>query len=762
MNEKKFGKYLNKILQCIEEKKMDLYYNKLCYYKNNYSQSGGTHDNLITMLNSYVDDIINKHYRLLTDDRFFVKNTNDCLMTNDFFTEDDSAKYEYGIDLAFYCFRKQLNPPDDYSIMESIYNFKKSFSLDLTDFYVNSVSIEDNTKIVNFLHFSLELAINTYIEKIISSRTFGNKSDNIIDNVYILYKGGNTTRMYVNKLIETILPRLRNSPTSNKAKEILYTIKKEYKIGDWDFQIFIDYDKLREHRFTEPELELITAHILQVCTVTLSYIKPHIELFLRSTDNINKLSNKLQNYYFNSDMQDKINKNIEILNRVANRKIDYLKIDTIYIFDKVIDNNNIVELTNDEIIDRNSFVYFSVNNPPLTIGTNRYANNTLAEVNNFYFNQINKFLPDYLKKTMVYISLLKDIVLIRGAMPISNFHLLRCKINTVFEFSVIYNDLPESTMKKNKRFPVELIDVSVPTKKDTRSIFSQKFKYRDYVPTTEINILQSFGQPLITKIPSPQYMFSDLSSMILGDPLFSWDDRKYAKRINRLLYIIIICLITEKRSIPEIRAIFSSINNLFINIKKLPTIDQKLQYLEAHFDIIRDPNNDVINNTMNELLTRRVVFNVMRVSLKYTSPYKNLKYFHHIIEKYIEMLIIGHYIINNVSKYYNYIQSKLIFPYLIDNREQFFNINVSISTRGLSDIYKKIRGTPINITAIPNGPIPGLPPPDSKHITDFVQEFLEFEDNIINLTNNFIVIIDGLIDSGINSLDLNFDFNALF
>lgn len=76
----------------------------------------------------------------------------------------------------------------------------------------------------------------------------------------------------------------------------------------------------------------------------------------------------------------------------------------------------------------------------------------MVEVDKFEINyKYNKYLPNNLRDSMVYISFLKGLSL-------ATFHLFRCKINIMFDFEVKYLDYPFS-INKSKQFNVELIDV---------------------------------------------------------------------------------------------------------------------------------------------------------------------------------------------------------------------------------------------------------------------------------------------------------------
>ena len=767
MNEKKIGKYLNKLRLCNSQKKLNIYDRKLKFYNQTdqiyqLDQYGGSSSDLIVMLDSYMNDIVNNRYRLLTDERLFQEPIN-CNISNDFFNEENAEKYTYDYHLKYSCFSKKINISDDYHYLQEIYKFKRSFSLGLTDFYVNdAVSVDDNGKIINFIHFSLEFALKAYIERAISNKIFGDKSHLLTDNVVLLYKGGNTTRMYINNLIATILPSLNNSQSSDNAREILNTIKKEYKIGDWDFLISINYDKLID--FSEGELDRLQNHIQQVTIVALTDLKYQLELLLKSKDNINRLSEKIQKFYFDQNMDEEIKKGIILLNKVTNnKKIEKLRINKVYTFDKIIDSNSIVPMTDEEMLNRKSFVYFHVPNSEYKINNDRYTDSKLVEVDKFEINyKYNKYLPNYLHDSMVYISFLRELILLR-VLSLAMFHLFRCKINNIFEFEVKYLDSPFS-IYKSRKFNVELIDVSIPLPADVRQKLALQFKYPNSSDLTTINI-KSKSMLMETKIPSPQYMFADIAVILFCDALFVWEENKYDKRIKRLFYITLVCLINEK-SIQYIHDIYSSAKQFFVSTNNLKTIRDRLNMLNTHFKISENPLKDKLNNLLEKSLKQQTIVkyvNHLQIKLKNNSPFKKLNFFEFLIEKYIEMLIIGEYILFNRSDYSEFCKDKLIVFFLVDHAEDYFNNNIIILVKGLKSIYKEINGSDIRLTSPPDGrPIDGLSPADNSHINAFMISLDKFEKNMIELTTTILSIIDALLNSGVNSLKLEYNFDTLF
>lgn len=127
------------------------------------------------------------------------------------------------------------------------------------------------------------------------------------------------------------------------------------------------------------------------------------------------------------------------------------------------------------------------------------------------------------------------------------------------------------------------------------------------------------------------------------------------------------------------------------------------------------------------------------------------------------MLIIGEYILFNRSDYSEFCKDKLIVFFLVDHAEDYFNNNIIILVKGLKSIYKEINGSDIRLTSPPDGrPIDGLSPADNSHINAFMISLDKFEKNMIELTTTILSVTDALLNSRVNSLKLEYNFDTLF
>src|SRR6185437_1037619 len=261
---------------------------------------------------------------------------------------------------------------------------------------------------------------------------------------------------------------------------------------------------------------------------------------------------------------------------------------------------------------------------------------------------------------MIYIILSKNLELIKGIAS-SNFHLLRCKINNVFEFELKYENKEQAVIKK-KNYNIELIDVAIPTPDDTYMMFLNQFSYEGSKKTKQIKLT---GNKYITEteIPSPHYMFQDLCTIILKQAIFPWEDPKYQKRIKRVFIITIICLLEDNVSATNmLDNIYRPINKLFNELNKINTLSEKLEYIKNDYEIIIDPNKNKYNEKMARLLTSDISDKLRKnfalehqlITIKNNSQYKS-KYLEFILSKYIEIILILQYLVNNESPQYKYV-----------------------------------------------------------------------------------------------------------
>ena len=266
----------------------------------------------------------------------------------------------------------------------------------------------------------------------------------------------------------------------------------------------------------------------------------------------------------------------------------------------------------------------------------------------------------------------------------------------MFYFEVKYLDSP-FLINKSKQFNVELIDVSVRLPIDVRQGLAVQYHYKDN-PDLTTNKIKSPNGMSETRMPSPAYMFTDIATILFYDALFVWEEKKYDKRIKRLFYIILTCLVNEK-SVREVHDIYLSIKQFFVLVNNLKTINDKLNPLRIHFEISSSPLKDKLNKLLGKSIKQEIIIDHLEIKLKNDSPLKKLKFFEFLIEKYIEMLIIGEYILSNQSNYPEFCRDKLMFFFLIDSVDNYFDSGTIVLTKGLENIYKEINGASIKLTA---------------------------------------------------------------
>src|SRR3989304_6539510 len=379
------------------------------------------------------------------------------------FDESDTILYDQVN--KFNCFTRRIGYDNLSKLKEERYLFKKSFSLLFTDIYIQNGLVKNDLMVTtNYIYFVLDYALKAYIDCVINASTFGEKSKYLIDNLHLLYKGGNTTRMILNCFIDSsklamvgkISNKINNSITS------LDNLIETYAVGDWDYSVKINYNVLRNLRnndnYTDDELQLITKHINQLYTYVSVYLKDRLNLLLMSKLNINNTTKEIQKLLFSSDISTKIDKFVQSNNILSPNlsKIYTLSINKIYTFGKVITKTNSRDMFENEfgIINKKSFVFS---------GTNKVVdNNTIDQYfevnNNYIYNDSKNYLFELSEITPAYISFLPVLPLLKRY-GLASFALIRVKINNLIKLKGSYvNNTP---LTKNLFVNMELIDISI-------------------------------------------------------------------------------------------------------------------------------------------------------------------------------------------------------------------------------------------------------------------------------------------------------------
>ncbi|AYV78320.1 MAG: hypothetical protein Edafosvirus9_34 [Edafosvirus sp.] len=780
--ESKLDKYFKKMQLCTNEQKYNFYMSKINYYKkiqDSKQKGGGVKYNLSDNIESQINDIINGKYTLITDTDLIQKiNYDPKNCEADFFSgqnEDQVIEYKDGYRLN--CFSKIVGVDPDAQIKEQTYIFKKSFSLTLTDIYMQKGLSEDNLRTsTNYVYFLLYNGLNTYLSNIIKAQKYGPNTEFLYKNIYFLYKGGNTTRMILRSFVETSKINLSkvNSEDTNKAIKNLDELISGSNVGDWDYSIKIKYKNLFDKGFTEQQLVDIRKELAQVFLFMATIIKEKIQLLLLSKVNINNTATEIQNVFFDPEINQKIEKFINAYSALGKKKVDSMVLKNIYTFDKVIDGTNIRNMNDDEyqLLYKNSFVFnVAEKKQPLTT---KLLTNYVETDTQFVDLENKRFMPMYLKKDMIYIAYLSNIRLFRRY-GISSFDLTRIKVNNLLQFDLKIRDLPTPVIK-NMFSNIELVDITVPSIYDTRDITYGLYIYPENIANDTIEFkLQNKAfkdEPISIPIPSQYIMFADISTILFIDNLFIWEDPKYKKRIKRLFFLSLPCFYGDGQETKDIVEIFQTVKKLFTELKNLNSSAERLNKLKNDYEIVDNPLNDQMNNVINNYVFQKykdlkIVNKIIKI--KNTSP-NYFRYLEFLIANYIKILIVSNYVLFNLVKpyYQDLVHYELSIHRIMElsNFSEYIKPEASIITTGLNDIYKQVRGTGHTLRLnelLPLGPlVVPLANANPDNVEKFMNNLKSYEDTIIESCDYTLTILRGFQSANVTTMDVNYTGDSLY
>lgn len=773
----KLGKYYKKILLTDNIEKYNTYKDKIKKYNKKEKQVGGSNMDIP----SYVNDIVNNNYRLLTDLKLITDISYELEQCKDDFFGDfepiDTIEYKDGY--RFNCFMRKVGmSTDESSVKESGYSFKKNFSLAFTDIYMQK-GLQKNDLIVstNYIYYIMKYTLDTYIETVIKNNKFDNKTIHLYKNINLLYKGGNTTRLIFNSFIKSSKAQL----SKNKSKNVLNSIQNldelidNYNVGDWDYYIKINFIDLRKNGFTDEELVKVTNQISQVFIYTASIIKNKIAVLLNSSLNIKNITESIQKFVFSDEIKSNIAKFLEIYNKseFTLQNISHAEVIQVYTHDKLIEKDNIKTLNRDseDFIKRNSFILKNTDKIEGNEERGYGPMNYYVEVDSQLIDTVSEnIIPESLIKDDVYIAYMSNIGFARRY-PISSFNLVRIKVNNTIVLKIDKNDGIQRT--KNLRVNMELVDISIPSIYDAKEIFYYHYRYPNFEEFLKCKINNPLfkNDQIYISLPSSYAMFSDVCHLLFSENLFVWEDPKYAKRIKRLFFLSLPCLYQDSIQTNEIINFYSQMKELFEKSYGKTNIKDRLDLLANSYDIVTSPYNDLINGQLKNNVTELFMnLNIIHriVKLKYA----NLRYLEFIIANYIKMLIVANYIINNTAEnidQYELIHYELQIHRILELKNVYDYIKPSISitglTKPLNNIYDEVRGGGHNLmnnNLVPIGKLNSLGSYDQNKVNDFMELLKKYELTIINQCEFILVILKGFKEAGLQNINTVYESDSLF
>lgn len=439
------------------------------------------------------------------------------------------------------------------------YKLKANLKDIITTSYMKSITTTDFKNYV----FHILKFLNNGIRKI---EILYNKkyNTNIINNYYIMYKGGNV----INSYFKFYINQLKQYRHKYAIINFNVFINDIMKIGDWDFSLKI-IDK------TNLELnEIIKNSVMYF----LSLINNSIGM------NIHNVNTIIQNNLFNKNVNDMLyqfKKDINSYNKI------YIKsIKTPYgnITKDSIDTTNVLSS------EKSGITYIENNKKSSYMTVDSFISNT---------HMLNKNPT----KT-IYIKNLKFLKFKYK----SSFDLAKVKINNIAQIVI-------DGKVEDIKLPAEIIDVSfINIQDDEQSNVINKNIKKDNSNSLTFIKHQNNTYPFYT----PAYLFHDISYMLFTQEVYPWIDRKYEKRLKRYVTIGIIYDLSKykvkdvKNNIIDIYDILLSISNININdclpylkdISKISCLSSIIKYIKRMSYVSRHLNN------IEESEYSRKVFNI--------------------------------------------------------------------------------------------------------------------------------------------------------
>ena len=110
----------------------------------------------------------------------------------------------------------------------------------------------------------------------------------------------------------------------------------------------------------------------------------------------------------------------------------------------------------------------------------------------------------------------------------------------------------------------ELIDVSVPKKEDYQmQVHNTTKRFHKFVKKNIIQDLYNEEYDFKYNLINMHYIIHDLMNMLYIGREFPWEDRKYAKRVNRLMYFVFLDILDKIRVTPDNLDVIKDVMDIF-------------------------------------------------------------------------------------------------------------------------------------------------------------------------------------------------------
>lgn len=384
----------------------------------------------------------------------------------------------------------------------------------------------------------------------------------------VLYKGGNTIAMYTRYLVF----KLRNGIKNVAGRKFLESKFDELKRGDWDYAMYIS---VNDPRFCE------------ACRSFVIFLLQEIKGVFDTTRifNLDTISKKIKEDLFDSGEIGRI-LNEYLKNTGKTVIVDNIKIPGFIINSAGIkhDPNYQVSVKSKLSVPRSSSSIMDV-----------FPNDTLIDSVNTGMYSMNT--------TGVSIGLIEHIHSV-GIMADTDFDLARLKFNNIATLRM-------DGESYEKTLSADIIDMSFINDEDTKQDFIYSQLDRNGLKKMTVRKVAGKLVPYYT----PHLLFFDLIDILLTNSVYIWNDKKYNKRLDRLIVIgLVSSLVTYGMTTTE-RMIRAAID-IFVMIKNASNLDtaysliaNKFSFSENHQDIVYNFQTNYYTNCLLTIVFRVLIIN---------------------------------------------------------------------------------------------------------------------------------------------------------
>lgn len=515
-----------------------------------------------------VQYLISGNIKPITDDialqdvKNMLKVCNTSTLLTDQIIDVNSKKYNNHDVMCF------TSSTKDIKSQEYTYKLKRRLQGDATDLFMTKIlSFDIFQNYTRYIYYVLDYYISLYINEWNSVSIFHLTANDI----KIIPLGGNLIRTYINMFldnVDTLLTRYVSNDMQNDVLTVVHDTKLEQKLSDWDYNIYINPN------FSDDIYEKIRTDIITLMIQATAVIKQKMDIDYFIDENIHNMGSILQEHFFSEAITNELD---EYFRTVG----ENFTLDSIITGYQQITKNDIQNIDANNKINKISYI---VERDKLNPRRRNYIENNL-----FYKSISMQPLPPLLPYTssQSYIGYSDDIKIYAQYVR-HNFSLIRLKINNVFQF----RDTNTNKLS-NVNIAYEIIDIGVKKKQgDNKYIIidNMLIEMGNKPHDNDINLQVTFNSKnIISKmtIPSIYFYIADIELIILIESLFPWVDKKYAKRIMRLILLKISAYVMYDKytNIITMQTMLTKFTN-FMHIMKMKGVNliDKIEYLRNEFN----------------------------------------------------------------------------------------------------------------------------------------------------------------------------------